>query len=699
MHFLQPGFLVPFGLLVGVPALIHWLSRRFPKKFPFSSIEDLKRTMTGRSRWFKWRHLVLLILRTLALLALLLAFLLPVIGHSSPADSTGGRRVLLIVDHSLSMTAAERGASARSRAIGEVRRLLASLGPQDRFQLILAGRSPQAVFPDFTDHRRAALDFLEDAPLPATSADLLGACALAATLSEGLPHPPDVIFFSDFQRKNWADAAFDTLPTGSRLIFVPTTEHADRPNRAILDLEPLASDAVAGAPFEWTARVANYSADAWQGKIEGRFLDGPTTEEEISLPAWGETEVSMALNVPAVGPQLLLVSLPDDDLPLDNTRRLVIQAGDQQEIGILTPAAATLDAPKPALFLATAVNPYGPGEGAYRPRLLSPDELTATALGAATHIIAAELPALQEEALGILAGQIRGGGGIVWFLDGPAASENLVGLSHALGISSPLRLAGRYDRQHMPEGALQLARGDFDSRFLRLFAGERRQNLGLLEFYEVQRAADEGVGKVLLSFADGTPAMVEVQAGLGTLLVCNFSLAEEASNLARQRLFPAWIHEMLRRLDTSGALAQDRHLPGDSLHADAWTSDIAGREMTGPDNNNAPYLTRLEGERTSLTFTPDRTGFYTITGAVGQTLLAFAVNSDPVESDLRSLDPSMLPDRASGQGAAEASTLEARGDFSDALNGRPIFHGFVLLTLLLLAIESIILRITTPKTA
>ncbi|MEM9237891.1 MAG: BatA domain-containing protein, partial [Verrucomicrobiota bacterium] len=110
MTFLQPGFLIPFAAAIAIPALIHWLSRRFPKKFLFSSVDELKRTMIGRSRLLKWRHLLLILLRTLAIAALLTAFLRPVTGIDADESEKKGRRVILIVDHSLSMTAAESGA-------------------------------------------------------------------------------------------------------------------------------------------------------------------------------------------------------------------------------------------------------------------------------------------------------------------------------------------------------------------------------------------------------------------------------------------------------------------------------------------------------------------------------------------------------------------------------------------------------------
>ena len=54
----------PLLPLAGIPLLIHWLSRRYPKKFAFSSIDEIRRTLAGRSRVFRWRHLLMLLLRT-----------------------------------------------------------------------------------------------------------------------------------------------------------------------------------------------------------------------------------------------------------------------------------------------------------------------------------------------------------------------------------------------------------------------------------------------------------------------------------------------------------------------------------------------------------------------------------------------------------------------------------------------------------
>jgi hypothetical protein len=59
----------------------------------------------------------------------------------------------------------------------------------------------------------------------------------------------------------------------------------------------------------------------------------------------------------------------------------------------------------------------------------------------------------------------------------------------------PIRLTEKIGSQHLPGGAMRVASGDFQSRFLRLFEGVRRQNLALLEFYDLYHAAATGTGK------------------------------------------------------------------------------------------------------------------------------------------------------------------------------------------------------------
>jgi len=695
MQFLNASLLWPLLPLVGLPLIIHWLSRRYPKKFVFSSIEALKRTVAGRSRVFRWRHLLMLLLRTLALAALLLAFLKPVIA-TGPKAASQSRNLILLVDHSLSMSYVENGTTARSRARAEVKRLLDSLDADDRFQIVRVDHAPVAAFASFSSHTAAALAFLDESPSPLTRADFRSANHLAAELAKNSKDAPDVYYFSDFQRRDWADVDFKGLPSGSKLYFVRTTDENQRPNRSIVSLTLGQGAVIAGGEAEVKARVANHGPDPWSGKIEAGFGAAHLRETEILIAPWSEMDVPLVIPVPSGGLLRLTAALPRDNLPQDDQRNLVVQVREREEVVVLTGNEEEGAAPAPALFLSTAVDPYGGEKGVYLPKHLEPGTLNPAALAASTRLIASRLPMLTDGQAGTLVTFLRGGGGMILFLDGNTDSANIEKIGNLAGESLPIRLTEKLNSTNLPEGAMRVASGDFHSRFLKLFEGVRRQNLALLEFYDLYHAAPTGSGKVLLTYADGTPALTESTIGLGTLLICNFSVAEASSNLARQRLFPAWIHEMLLRMSSTGSAAMEPFLVGDSVAGETWAAEASGRELLAPGGKPAPARVDVSGERLRIAFNAGAIGFYHLPGPDQRDLLSFAVNPDPEQSDLRVMDPSVLPDRAGGENT-EASFVGNTTDYQFLLRGRPVFHWFLLGALAVLFLEGVLFKSAPRK--
>ncbi len=690
MQFLNASLLWPLLPLAGIPLLIHWLSRRFPKKFLFSSIEDIRLTVAGRSRVFRWRHWLMMLLRTCALVALLLAFLKPVVAPRVVPDKAK-RNVLLLVDHSLSMAYAESGGSARSRARVEVKRLLDSLDADDHFNLIRVDHAPAAAFTSFSTNAAAALKFLDESRPPLTRGDFRAANQLAAELAKETKGPLDVYCFSDFQRRDWADVNFDNLPAGARLFFVSATDDPQRSNRAIVSLGIGQGAVIAGGEVEVKAHVANHSPEAWSGRIEAGFGPAHLRERELAVAPWSEGDFSLIVPVPAGGLLELTAALPRDNLPVDDRRHLVVQVREREEVVVLTGDEPEADAPAPSLFLTTAVDPFGGDKGVYRPKHLGPAALNPAALAASTRLIASRLPLLDDAQAGTLATFLRGGGGMILFLDGKADAANLEKLGSLAGETLPVRLTNKLDSNHQAGGAMRVASGDFHSRFLRLFDGVRRQNLAQLEFYDLYHAAATGSGKILLTYADGTPALAESAIGLGTLLICNFSVAEASSNLSRQRLFPAWIHEILLRMSPGGSAAMEPYGVGDSIAGETWAAEAGGRDLLGPDGAAVHTRGDVSGERMRLAFTAEAPGFYHLPGADKHALLEFAVNPDPEESDLRAMDPAVLPDRA-GTSHPEASFVGATTDYNLLLRGRPVFHWFLLGALAFLFIEGILFK-------
>ena len=133
------------------------------------------------------------------------------------------------------------------------------------------------------------------------------------------------------------------------------------------------------------------------------------------------------------------------------------------------------------------------------------------------------------------------------------------------------------------------------------------------------------------------------------------------------------------------------YLAGDSVAGEAWATEAAGRDLLGPGGEVVHARGDLLGERMRIAFTAAKTGFYHLPGGDKRDLLAFAVNTDPDESDLRTIDPAVLPDRA-GTSHAEAAFVGATTDYNLLLRGRPVFHWFLLAALLFLLIEGVLFK-------
>jgi hypothetical protein len=226
-------------------------------------------------------------------------------------------------------------------------------------------------------------------------------------------------------------------------------------------------------------------------------------------------------------------------------------------------------------------------------------------------------------------------------------------------------------------------RGDFKSSYLKLFQGAARQNLALLEFYDYYQASATSAGGVLLAYADESPAMAAVHHGAGTMLLLNFSAGELSSNLARQRIFPAWMQQLIVAV-SSDEPPPAAYTVGETLHTEVWRNEMRDADFKNPSGVVVNVKRELTGERYSVVFTPDQLGFYTL--GEPRPLYAFGVNTSADEADLRPIDKEVLPKEFATE--HEARFVAGAQEFEELANGKPLFHWFVLGAVGFLVMES-----------
>lgn len=680
MTFLSPALLGVLIPLAALPLIIHLLNKGFPRFFNFPSVELIKQTMAQRSRLHKWRHWILILLRTAFLVLLLLAFLRPVQNRfgGDPA-SKAVRRVLIVLDHSASMEHKGDGPTSRERAVHEATKLLESLGPDDVANILLMDPGPTSCFVDFSGDIEEARRFLARLRTGLGRADVNRANASAARLLSKTGARSEVYYISDFQRKNWANVNFTALPATAKLFFVDVGP-ARRENRAILDARISQNYVLAGDTVMVEVSVGNFSSEAFSGRLtvtlDGRF----SFDHEVSVAPWSEAKLLMPISAGGPGVHLCEVRLPADALEADNRYCLALSVQEKEEILLVTDKGN--DPRSGSFFLKTALNPYENEAGSLLPRIVPSGDLSSTRLAGVRTVFVSQANRLSGEAISAIAQFVFAGGGMIYFLDGGADGENLGGLEKIMGVM-PLRVSRRHTATNVAAGAQQVVRGDFKSRYLKLFQGPARQNLSLLEFYDYYQASATAAGGVLLWYADESPAMAAAHHGRGTLLLLNFSPNELSSNLARQRVFPAWMQDLVKTVSTDEPRPA-AHTIGETLQTEVWRNEMRDGEFRSPAGTPVQVKRELIGERYGITFTPEQLGFYTL--GAPKPLYAFGVNGSPDEADLRPIDKEALPrEFAAGR---EAHFVQGRDEFDELARGKPLFHWFILAGCAVLAIES-----------
>jgi len=135
MNFIYPQFLWAL-LAIAVPIIIHLFNFRKFKKVYFSDVRLLRQVELETSKKSNIKHLLILLMRILAITALVLAFAQPLWKKEGQANSVGEKLVTVYVDNSLSMNNSWTEFTLLDHAKKQARTLAQSFAQSDKFQLI-----------------------------------------------------------------------------------------------------------------------------------------------------------------------------------------------------------------------------------------------------------------------------------------------------------------------------------------------------------------------------------------------------------------------------------------------------------------------------------------------------------------------------------------------------------------------------------
>ncbi|MCD6308878.1 MAG: BatA domain-containing protein, partial [Candidatus Latescibacteria bacterium] len=142
MNFLNPAVLFAMAA-AALPLVIHLLSRRRAKDVAWPSIEFLDRMRTERMRRLRLKQLLLILVRTLIIVLIVMAFARPAV--NSAFHRNARISAVIVVDSSASMSYVHNGEVVYNTAARKAGEILGMLGENDTAAVILSGDEPHVL--------------------------------------------------------------------------------------------------------------------------------------------------------------------------------------------------------------------------------------------------------------------------------------------------------------------------------------------------------------------------------------------------------------------------------------------------------------------------------------------------------------------------------------------------------------------------
>ncbi|MBO0721131.1 MAG: BatA and WFA domain-containing protein, partial [Blastocatellia bacterium] len=333
MSFLNPLFLLGLGA-IAAPIIVHLVRRTRAQRVEFPSLMFVRRVPQRTIRRRRIQNLLLLLLRCLAFLLLVLAFVRPYFG-SGQAEATGRRANVILLDSSFSMRYGDRFEQAKDRA----RAVLDRLGAGERTALVTFGLNyeVQNGFTADANQLKAALANLQ--PGYAGTDYIQALRAAEGMFKDAGAAAKNIILISDFQASGRRTA--DTAYRLSKEIKLTTIDlgQPESPNLAISDVhvQPLIYQPKYSEKL--TARISNYSEAAKDGvRVEFQLNDHAVEKREIKIPAHDATTVEFTGFNLNEGGNRATIQVEGDNFPFDNRHFAVLRRAEQLKALIIESA-------------------------------------------------------------------------------------------------------------------------------------------------------------------------------------------------------------------------------------------------------------------------------------------------------------------------------------------------------------------------
>ena len=557
--------------LAAIPIIIYLINRQRYRRRKWAAMEFLLRAMRKNQRRLRLENLLLLLIRTLAIVLLVLAFMRPILETEAlPVIGTQARAEIVIIDRSYSMAVREGGRTVLAEAVSRAKQRVKALEKGDRLGVFLAGGFPRVMFQE--------PQVVTDGSLPRHLALLDGVelvyepLQLATTLqrvAQWLESAPEggawqIHFYTDLQERDWlteegaSDGAVSEAirrieDLGSLIELHPLGPVKPR-NATVAALTCDDSLLCRDLPTSFNVRVENNSRDALAGlEVELWIDEALQGSRKISLDPGEVRGVSFPHVFREVGLARVRAVVKSDDLVEDNSYFAVFRVRDSVDILVVDGGRAGETSEETAwLVPAIGADLTNVTEAErltpFRCDLITPSNLVSTELDEYEVVVLADVGTFEGSDSDVLEAFVQQGGGVLVFLGDRADVRSYGERAYRGGdgwfpfkVGAPI-VVNPTEVNYEWEVVQQ------DHPATAYLSREEGAGLGLVRVHGY-RAVESPVSEtqVLFRYDDysGTPAVVEKLLGDGVTIVVNTGPDRQWSNLPITPAFVCLVQESL----------------------------------------------------------------------------------------------------------------------------------------------------------
>ncbi len=685
LNFLNTAVLAA-GAAALFPFLLHLFSKRKVKIVPFSSVAFLKAMQRRQVRAIKIKQLLLLIIRTLIILAVVLAFARPAT-RGGYLGSHATVSAVVVLDNSASMGLSVKDGRLFDLGRRKARAVINQLQQSDEAAVITtSGDFSRLRGENAFGNPAAALEFVEQVDMTDDRADLMRSYNDAVSLLADRKNlNREIYLISDFQETSFdPDAAAKDFDGEIFLVDLPS-EEAD--NSAVVGVDLGNQLIEVGTNFTVSATIKKLSGANDEEMLASLYLDDKRVSQNGLRLKTGESGVvQFEAAVSKPGYHTGFVSLSDDDLLADNVHYFTFYI--PERFTVLLVGDDDMSSRLMRLALAPDENVrrhWSVKQAPYR---------TFSSINLADYdaVILNDFATLPEGDIARIKDYVKRGGGLMVNLGRDADSAQY---DKSLAELTGVRVISTFPSRVSHAGYYLLSDFDLEHQILSVFQNPGDSAKLNFKFYARSKSVVSGGDnvQVLARYSDGSPGITVATYGRGRVMLLNADVAPDITDMSIHPFFVPFVVRSCEYLSRDFSSHTEDILAGSSPSRSLRRSFNVNNEyiLVMPDGRRKIFTGRHQGDQILIDCDRlDQSGVYSILNDQTESD-RFAVNIDPAEGDLYRTDWDELTARLDN--AEEVPyTANLAGFISTKRFGRELWQYFLLAALLLLALEMIVAR-------